>query len=158
MNPHVQIHEDAGPDWDRLSAALKRWNDEPVTEFDVARLRRRVREGLGSTRPRSIAFRLAASAAAFVVGAVTLVAVLRHGEPAGTQQIAGTNAAAPIALARAKDGSVLFKFQDGRSTHRIAKSDDPQSAGDEVRIAKGRKFVDRSEHPRPGEVVFYRID
>lgn len=144
-------------DWAALSELLGRLEPDPVTDFDLARLRRSVRLALPAAPGRWAGFRRwAASAAAGVLGFATLAALLIGGGFDGGVPEAQ---AAPVRLARGNGGEVVFYFAEGKIPHRIIKSRAPQAeAQAEVRIAKGKKFVDPNGHTRPGEVVFYRID
>ena len=172
-----QHFDDAGPDWDRLAGSLEGLAADRVTEFDVVRLRRSVGRALPSVARTHRWARLAASAAAIVVGAVSLYSAIdRHdpltvaalpaqdrlavlGTTTGAVGAVGAAAAVSVKMAAEADGSVIFQFSDPTKSHRIIKSTDPVTSNDDtVKIAKGRQFVDRNEQPRPGQVVFYRID
>lgn len=144
-------------DWAALSGVLSRLEPDPVTEFDLARLRRSVRQALPSPAVRRWGYsRWVASAAAGILGFATLALLLVGGGLDGGVSVAQ---AGPVRLARGEGGSVVFHFPDGKSSHRIVKSHTPHAeAAGEVKIAKGKKFVDQNGHTRPGEIVFYRID
>ncbi len=143
--------DDAGADWAGVSQLIERAgvrdDVRSIGEIDVARLRRSVRQQLGTATPAWR--RYAAAVAAFAVGGTSLFAVLSL-----TPQV---SALAEVDVDRAADGSVLLKFNDG-GTHRIVKTDDPAAREGQVKVAKGRTFVDKAEEVRPGAVVFYRID
>lgn len=156
---HDRHLDDAGPDWARLERALGRVAPEPVTEFDVARLRHSVRRSIESRR-KHFWTRAAASAAAVVVGALSLYGTLdRHTETIAPRNPTAAAKAVPVKVVLADDGSTILQFDGSRTTHRIVTSDVPVPGKTaEVKIAKGQRFVDRTERPRPGEVIFYRID
>ena len=143
---HLASDRDAdGIRWDALGAAL---SAEEPTEFDVARLRHRVREAAGRHDVLRPALRAAVVAATFSLVALGLSFLA--GNPAGRGE--------PVRLYAERGGKVVIEFADGR-THRVVKSTDPRfQSGAVVRTARGRKLVDDDEHPAPGTVVFYRID
>lgn len=149
---------EAGADWEGVAGLLGRLDADPVTEFDVARLRRSVRSGLAASRPMlsGFALRFAATAAAVVIGAVSLFAVL-DGAPHHSVTPAADNVA--VLVSRTPSGAVVFKFANAEREHRITRTTSPApGAFGETKIARGRTYVDVNGHPQPGQVVFYRID
>lgn len=144
---------DSGADWDVVERLINRSAADPVTDFDVIRLRSAVRRSLAPPRRlHSFALRFAAAVAVLVVGAVALFTVidgrdLREQSPAG------------VSVSRDATGSVVFHFDDGAAVHRITKAASPApGAPAEVKVARGRTFVDHNGQPQPGQVIFYRID
>ncbi len=140
---------DAGDGWHALSRRLPA--PEPVSDVDVARLRARVR-GAMPERSHRFAWRVFQGAALAASVAVAFFAVLQ-GSPTETR-----TAAAPEVV-RTEDGSVVIRFADDRSTHRVLESDAPQAvAPAQVHVARGKQFVDKPEQAQPGSITFYRID
>ncbi len=159
--PPIGSHgDDAGADWARLSMALRSLG-EPASELEIARLRRNVGRAVARIGRYQMITRLAATAAAVFVGVLGLYTALgRHEIRIDAGSAAVPVAAGAVEFARADDGSVVIDFTaSNRSAHRIVKTDDPRPTGKgEVKLAAGRRFVDRDEQVKPGEVVFYRID
>jgi hypothetical protein len=141
-------------DWAELAARWQRAVErDGVSEFEIARLRSRVRSNVkDSGHFSSWATRFGAAAASILVGGICLGTLIY-----GSGQLVTVDMRDPVAVARAANGSVLIQFQDGRVTHRISTGDDPR-AWDQVQVARGLRFVDRSATPQPGNALFYRID
>ena len=153
MSERERITADDDAAWSAVAEALGPAGPLPADDVQLARLRRRVAESLpaGPSRPW---WRAAAAAAAVVFGLGALAA-LRFGAGAPPTPAAPD---APPVVERAADGGVLIEFKDAGRAHRVAVSTSPAPSADAVvRVAKGKRLVDRSE-PKPGEVVFYRID
>lgn len=147
--------DDAG--WEALSGHV-RGAAPGVTEFEVARLRHRVREAAPAAAGwRSHAVALATGLAATVLLAVTTIGglvglrpVLSVGGPEGREQ---------LQVARAEDGSVIIRFSDGTPVRRVVQSTKPKPNGEsQVRLAQNGQVVDSGDALRPGTVVFYRVD
>lgn len=138
--------------WESLACRLAESRDEP-DDLAIERLTRRVRAGISRdaapTHRRLL--RLGAAAAAILPAALGL----------GTLLVGGFHATVPASLemmAKA-DGSVLMRFSDGRPIRRVVKSDRPTDGRQEaIRTSGKSEFVDKNGTPRPGTVVFYRID
>ncbi len=149
---------ESGADWEAVARLIARVETDRVTDFDVVRLRSAVNRTLAPAERRihGWALRFAAVAATVVVGAVALFAVMDGREaPMPTSGAPG----AAVAVSLSQTGAVVFQFGDGATVHRIAKATSPApGAPTEVKVARGRTFVDHNGQPRPGQVVFYRID
>jgi hypothetical protein len=143
------IQPDPRDGWDGLVGSLK---PADPTEFDVRKLRARVGRELGPIQQRqhSMARSGLAAAAAAVVFGVLGITLLQNG-PA-------VSSSAPRFM-RGDDGSIQIDFNGNQGPHRVSISSDPLSSdADPVTVARGQQFVDRTEQPAPGSVVFYRID
>jgi hypothetical protein len=141
--------------WQALAGKV-RATAPAVSEFEVARLRSRVRAACAPTIGwRGHAMSLAAGLAATVLLAVSSVAgLVGLRVPAVTEQD-GT----PLQVARSADGAVIIKYQDGTPIQKVVSSTSPTNGHDaQVHAAAGRQFVDRQDDIRPGTVVFYRVD
>ena len=146
-------------DGEQVTRILGQLEAVPVTDFDVARLRRNVRHALASSRAKApgFALRFAAVAATVVVGVVSLFAVLDGAPPRVGQAVAESSSL--VSVGRTPTGAVVFQFSDSGRPHTITKTTSPRpDAAGEVNVTHGRTYVDANGQPRPGEVVFYRID
>lgn len=130
---------------------------ESVTTDDVARLRQRVRNAVeqehaprwGWTRWMS-----AAAAVALVAGGLSVV---RQAQQGPTEQFASNSAAPQVTLL--EGGTVRIAFPDGEAPHQVIKSLDPMARnGSPLTAGKDQTFLDNNGKPRPGTVVFYRVD
>lgn len=149
-------HDDVGADWNAVAGLVRSAASDPVTDFDVRRLQRSVRAQLRAAHPfrTHLAARAAAVLAVVVIGGASLHALLEPPRYAPQASVS-----APVSVSVAQDGAVVFSFEDASRTYRIVKDDAPVPTPDaQVGIARGGRFVDRESNPRPGEVVFYRID
>lgn len=149
-NPIHPEPEVAG--WGALARQL---GPSPVSEFDLARLRRRVRKAVEaeSRAPFRFLARAAGLAACLCFGLLGLSGLLL------APSEAPPSPASIVQMARTLDGGVEISLSDTRQTHRITQTTDPATkTGGVVKFAKNGKFVDKTERPQPGTVVFYRID
>lgn len=138
--------------WDGLASRLATLRKDP-NDLAIERLRRRVRAGIeGEAAPaHRRLLRLGAVAAAMIPATLGLGALL-----AGSYHAA---APASLEMMAKADGSVLMRFSDGRPIRRVVKSDRPTDGRQEAILTAGKtEFVDKNGTPRPGTVVFYRID
>lgn len=154
LHDHITPEAADGEASDELALLLSCAEPQPVSDVDVARLRRAVRrqvatEMRGRRGGGLLRKAMLAAAAASFAGATMLAWV-------GERPAAAP--APPVSVARAADGSVVIQFADRSRVHRVTKTAEPQPGAEgEVRVARQR-FVDRNDAIRPGEVVFYRID
>lgn len=150
----AQLQQDQ--DWAALAGLISQAELDPVTDIDLMRLRRSVRQALPArSKPLWDWKRWVASAAAGVLGFATLTALFVGGGLDGGVPEAQ---AAPVRLVRGDGGAVVFHFSENK-THRITKSHSLHGqATREVKITNGKNFVDRNGNTHPGEIVFYRID
>lgn len=152
----MTYHEDdAG--WEALSGSIRGTAPE-VTEIEVARLRRRVRDAAPVAAGwRAHAFALATGLAATILLAVTTIGGLVGLRPAMT--VRGPEGGDRLQVARAEDGSVIIRYADGTPVRRVVQSTKPKPNGEaEVRLAQNGQVVDSGDALRPGTVVFYRVD
>ncbi|UCF68160.1 MAG: hypothetical protein JSV80_02345 [Acidobacteriota bacterium] len=152
---------DSPLEWPEIEAALAETGVRgELAEFDLARLRRSVRQSVASTRRhqrsqrRHFVLRAAALAASLTIAAVGLGALLDGGQgllPADLPSVA-------VHMQRTADGAVHFEFLDGRAVHRVVKSKRPAGGEqDVVLVARGRKFTDHNGELQPGSAVFYKF-
>lgn len=143
------------PGWQALAGKV-RATAPAVSDFEVARLRHRVRAASAPAGGwRAHAMSLAAGLAATVLLAVSSVAGL-----VGLRVpiVAGQDGT-PLEVARSADGSVVIRYQDGTPIQKVVSSTSPTNGHDaQIHAAAGRQFVDRQDDIRPGTVVFYRVD
>jgi hypothetical protein len=141
--------------WEALAGKI-RATAPTVSEFEVARLRSRVRTASAPAGGwRTHAMSLAAGLAATVLLAVSSVAGLVGLRVPVVAEQDGT----PIQVARSADGTVVIRYQDGTPIQKVVASTSPTNGHDaQVHSAAGRQFVDRQDDIRPGTVVFYRVD
>jgi hypothetical protein len=143
------------PGWHPLASKV-RATAPVVSEFEVARLRNRVRVASApATGWRAHAMSLAAGLAATVLLAVSSVAGL-----VGLRvPVAAEQDGTPLQVARSVDGDVIIRYQDGTPIQKVVSSTSPTNGHDaQVHAAAGRQFVDRQDDIRPRTVVFYRVD
>jgi hypothetical protein len=156
-NDSGRAHDDALLDGLLAAAA----SDEP-TEMDVARLRRRVREGLReeapSTSTRTSVLRGLALASALAL-AVAALHVMSTAEFHLGAPVSGTEPV-EMALSVAPDGSVRVEVQGDQARIRsLTKSDSPvPGSGAVVTPLDDGTFVDPGSENEPGTLVFYRVD
>lgn len=138
---------------------------ETVTADKVRDLRDRVLGEIVSTptvhNGPSTAHVLAV-ACSVLIAAISMTTILLRESPGtpGTRSLAGESAsAAGFSMARADDGSLLFEFPDTR-VRQITMSSSPKPSAMEGsrKIIREKRFVDHSAAPKPGSVVFIRID
>jgi hypothetical protein len=141
--------------WEALAGRI-RATAPAVSEFEVARLRSRVRTASAPAGGwRAHAMSLAAGLAATVLLAVSSVAGLVGLRVPVVAEQDGT----PLQVARSADGTVVIRYQDGTPIQKVVASTSPTNGHDaQVHSAAGRQFVDRQDDIRPGTVVFYRVD
>lgn len=135
--------------WDGLVGSLR---PEDPTEFDVRKLRARVGREVGQVQHRqhSVARSGLAAAAAAVVFGVLGITLMQDGPTVSNSS--------PRFL-RGDDGSVQIEFDSRQGPHRVTMSSDPVASDSApVTVARGQQFVDKTEQPAPGSVVFYRVD
>ena len=126
---------------------------EPVGDFDVARLRRRVTDGVRAERRQGAwhGQRYSLAAAALAFAALALVGL-------GSRPLA-PEASATLALTLTDDGSVRIAYADGRPIERVIRTRAPKAPAEKVaRVAGAREYLDKNGQPRPGTVVFYKVD
>ncbi len=143
------------PGWQAMAGKV-RATAPAVTEFEVARLRSRVRAASTPAAGwRGHAMSLAAGLAATVLLAVTSMAGLVGLRVPVIAEQDGT----PLQVARSADGTVVIRYQDGTPIQKVVSSSSPTNGHDaQVHAAAGRQFVDRQDDIRPGTVIFYRVD
>ncbi|MCU0224032.1 MAG: hypothetical protein MUF27_08160 [Acidobacteria bacterium] len=141
--------------WEALAGRV-RGTAPAVSEFEVARLRSRVRaESAPASGWRNHGMSLAAGLAATVLLAVSSVAGLVGLRIPMMAERDGT----PLQVARSSDGSVVIRYQDGTPIQKVVSSTSPANGHDaRIHSGAGQQFVDRQDDIRPGTVVFYRVD
>lgn len=145
-------HEPEIPGWEAFSAQL---GPAPVSEFEVARLRRRVRRAIEAEAP--VRFRLVARAAG--VAACLAFGLLALSGLVVTPVEAPSAPASIVQMARTPEGAVEIQLSDNQQPHRVTQTTNPAAkSGGVVNFAKNGKYVDKTGRPQPGTVVFYRID
>ncbi|MDQ7006499.1 MAG: hypothetical protein Q9Q40_04645 [Acidobacteriota bacterium] len=121
---------------------------EAVSDFEVARLRRRISGSLAGERRPSYGRGYAVAAAALAFAALSLIGL-------GSRP----PASASLALTLTEDGSVRIAYADGRPIERVVKTQAPAASAEKIaRVAGAREYVDKNGQPRPGTVVFYKVD
>ena len=143
------------PGWQALAGKV-RATAPAVSEFEVARLRSRVRAASAPAIGwRGHAMSLAAGLAATILLAVSSVAGLVGLRVPVVAEQDGT----PLQVARSADGAVIIRYQNGTPIQKVVASTSPTNGYDaQVYSAAGREFVVRQDEIRPGTVVFYRVD
>ncbi|MDQ7008626.1 MAG: hypothetical protein Q9Q40_15500 [Acidobacteriota bacterium] len=139
---------DNSPSDDFLDQVIAAAGFEPASEMEVVRLRRRVRDAVGGTHPHRVGGRYAMAAAAAVFAFLTLTGL--KWQPLTP---------ASLALSLTEDGAVRIAYADGRPIGRVIKTQAPMALPVDVeRVAGAREYLDKNGQPRPGTVVFYRVD
>ena len=139
---------DSSPSDDLLDQVIAAAGFEEASEVEVVRLRRRVRDAVGGARQPRVKGRFAMAAAAAVFAVLTL---------AGLKWQPLTPAS--LALSLTEDGTVRIAYADGRPIGRVVKTQAPTAPPVDVeRVAGAREYLDKNGQPRPGTVVFYRVD
>ena len=148
-NPSINSQDDA-----ILGSLIQASRSPEASEFDVARLRRRVSESLRSDRhvpARVSVMRAAAVAATLLVGIGSL-----HLSQLGSQTIGVVGAEGPVDVARLAGGSIELRIAGAQ---RVIRSTTPDGRdGVPVNKAGEGLFVDQDAEQEPGSIVFYRID
>ena len=149
MNQPTQ-HQD-----DQLLGALLDASRQPEpSEFDVARLRRRVSETLRAetqTPARVSVMRAAAVACTVLVSIGGL-----HLTTTGSRQVDLQGPDGPVSVARLAEGGIELRIAGAQ---RVVRSDRPD--GDEGELVTRKAdgvFVDEDAELEPGSMVFYRVD
>ena len=147
---HSKQHQD-----DQLLGALLDASHGPApSEFEVARLRRRVSEAVRAethTPVRVSVMRAAAVACTVLVSIGGL-----HLTTTGSRQVELDGPAGPVSVARLAEGGIELRIA---GAERVVRSDRPDGNGGEpvTRRADG-VFVDETADLEPGSMVFYRVD
>ena len=149
-----------GPDreWEILCSRLEEIRafeeqESCADELCVERLRRAVRSRVEQEEApvRRRVLYLCALAAAVLPAALGLGSLFGGISPVAEPP--------SLVLTARSDGSVLMRYSDGRPIRRVVKSELPSGAKLESVLTPGRtEVVDKNGAPRPGTVVFYRID
>lgn len=153
MSPSDKTHRQRQDD-ELLGALLDASREPAPSEFEVARLRRRVSEAIRvetHTPTRVSVMRAAAVACTVLVSIGGL-----HLTTIGSRQVEGIDQASPVSVARLAEGGIELRIAGAQ---RVVRSDRPD--GEEgvpvTRRAEG-VFVDEDADLEPGSMVFYRVD
>ena len=139
---------------DLLLGALLDASREPApSEFELARLRRRVSEAVRAethTPVRVSVMRAAAVACTVLVSIGGL-----HLTTTGSRQMNLENPSSPVSVARLAEGGIELRIAGAQ---RVVRSDRPDGDGGEVVTRKAEGvFVDENADLEPGSMVFYRV-
>ncbi|MDQ7008512.1 MAG: hypothetical protein Q9Q40_14925 [Acidobacteriota bacterium] len=125
-----------------------------AADLAVERLQRAVRSRIGHDEKAPVRRnfrRFYALAAAVLPAALGLSALYGAASPASRSP--------SLVLTARADGSISMRYSDGRPIRRVAKSEFPSGVKLESLLMPARtEVVDKVGEPRPGTVVFYRVD